>query len=362
MQKIFVTIILSVTVLLSGCSPSHQPTERGSDTHEKPVKAPPAAVVENPWKEGMFQKGVQIYLHADKAGDAFIRERIRQNLDYVVKLGANSVGVSFPIYTDGATPTRVYVGPATPGRGLLKNAILEAKKRQLRVLLRPILDESNIVSEEPLAWRGSIRPENNARWFQSYGALLSTYAALAAQLEVEEFVAGTELVSLQSQKSEWRTLKTRIRAAGFDGKLSYAANWDSYADLSFEPGIDAYPKIHLSDRATVPQLTQALYQWLTQLPVTARGRLTIQEAGIAAQSGMYPKPYVWNSKAPVNETVQARWFQAMYQAAKKAQVNGLYYWALDVYQDPEQELINGTRPFSFVRKNTEAVIRSNFAD
>ncbi|WP_100486891.1 glycoside hydrolase family 113 [Sporolactobacillus pectinivorans] len=360
MWKIILIIVLSAILILSGCSLTNKSREKHRITGTKPLNVPSTAVVASPWKKNTFQKGIQIYLHVDGMADSLIRQRINQNLDYIVKLGANAVGISFPIYTDGVTPTHVYASQATPSQGQLTYALMEAKKRQLRVMLRPIIDETNIVKEQPIAWRGSIEPKNTEQWFQSYDELIEKYAKIAKRFKVDELVVGSELTSLQPQIMEWNTLKAKIWATGFRGTLSYATNWDNFPSMPFEPGIDAYPRVHLNDQATISQLTQALYDWLIQQPFAVRRKLTIQETGIAAQSGMYHKPFVWDSKAPVNASVQANWFQAIYKAAKEAHLCGIYYWTLDIRQDPEQELETGTGNFSFVRKSTEAVIRSNF--
>jgi hypothetical protein len=67
-----------------------------------------------------------------------------------------------------------------------------------------------------------------------------------------------------------------------------------------------------------------------------RKHLRIQEAGIPALSGIYVHPWLWGTVGgTVNLSVQANWFSAIYQAAKAAHVQRLY-WMLDSYANPAQ--------------------------
>jgi len=99
------------------------------------------------------QLGVQIFWH--DVNDAWsVQNNAGRLLDYTVSLGANSVGISFPIYTDGVRPTRVYTKDGTtPTPESLQALVKAAKARGLRVLIRPLLDEKNIATT-PGAWRG----------------------------------------------------------------------------------------------------------------------------------------------------------------------------------------------------------------
>ncbi|MFT8310440.1 MAG: hypothetical protein ABF629_04675 [Sporolactobacillus sp.] len=363
-QALFIILLIPI-LILSGCtarleSPtapaSARPVEKAQSQEMKPM------IVKLPWHKNEFQKGVQLYLHpsADQTHPDHQQELIERNLNYIVSLGANAIGISFPIYTDGATPTRVYRGTDTPSTHLLRFVILEAQKRKLRIMLRPIIDEKNIVAENRLAWRGSIIPKRSDQWFQSYQSLILDYAALAKHLSVDELVLGTELTSLQDQRHKWQTLIDTVKHSGYQGTVSYAVNWNNWSSMPFKTmGIDAYPAINLGDKATRPQLTKAISHWFSQWPVSIRKKLTVQEAGILAQSGMYPHPWQTAEKLPINESIQANWFAAMYDAAKIQQTNGIYYWMLDASHDPFQK--NEHRPAgSFVGREAEKTIKRNF--
>jgi hypothetical protein len=228
-------------------------------------------------------------------------------------------------------------------------------------MLRPEIDENNIAVAGNGAWRGTIRPANTAAWFASYDQLLVSYARLAQKYAVNELVAGTELFSLQTYTSQWERLKSEIRTVGYEGIISYAINWNNWSYVPFSSlGLDAYPSINLGDNATVAQLSALLEQWLDQRSHSVRTRLTIQEAGIPALSGMYVHPWLWGTVGgTANLSVQAHWFSAVCQAAEAAHVQGLYYWMLDSYANPAHPGPDETMS-SWLGRPAEQSIRSCF--
>jgi hypothetical protein len=345
------------TICLGACSALPTETQGSSGMVAKP---PPVLRVVSLWQPGQFQTGIQLYWHTSGATSQMEQDAARC-LNYIVSLGANSVGITFPIYTDGVEPTHVYAGDATPSMESLSIVLAAAKARGLRVMLRPEIDEMNIAAAGNGAWRGTIQPSNTATWFASYDQLLVGYGRLAQKYAVNELVAGTELFSLQTYTSRWEQLKSEIQAAGYEGIISYALNWNNWSYVPFSSlGLDAYPSINLGDNATVAQLSALLEQWLDKRPHSVRTRLTIQEAGIPALSGIYVHPWLWGTAGgTVNLSVQANWFSAVCRAAKAAHVQGLYYWMLDSYANPAQPGPDETMS-SWLGRPAEQSIRSCF--
>jgi hypothetical protein len=303
----------------------------------KPTPTPttPSVVkVAKPWTTGEFQNGIQLYWHYP-ASDTAVKAEADVMLDYIVSLGANSVAISFPIYTDGIRPTYVYSGSDTPSPEQLSIVIAEARARDLRVTVRPIINEANIVAQDPNGWRGSIEPRNIANWFVSYENFLLPYADISNQFGAQEFVAGTELQSLRGYSAQWTQVISTL-GTKFFRTISYASNWNEGVNPAFTTlGVDAYPSINLSDSATTEQLRAALDGWMQQNPSSVRDRLTLQEVGIPARSGVYLHPWYWDvGTGALNQTIQANWFTAMCEAAHDSNVNGIYFWAVDTNVDP----------------------------
>lgn len=375
MRRLLITLagVVLCALSLSNCaasSPPHDPTPSSTSPKTSPptpsqaptTASPQIKQVASPWQPGMFQNGVQLYWHTT-GPDESVQQAADRALDYIVGLGANSVGITFPVYTDGPTPSKVYAGGETPTPAQLELVIKAAKQRHLRIMLRPIIDEANIMMT-PNAWRGNLTPANIDAWFASYQTLLLKYVDVAVRNQVDEFVAGTELFSLQNHTDKWRSVSDTLRHASFTGAISYSVNWDSSNNdsLPFDAiGLDAYPAIQLGDDASVEQLTAALTDWIDQQPASIRSKLTIQEAGIPAISGMYPHPWFWGSNESQNLTVQAHWFTAVYQAAKAAQTTGVYYWMVDSNVDPSKADATSDPSGSFIKRPAEESIKNNFS-
>jgi len=340
MRRWFICLLCSIGVssgltsvaFAAPAAPASPITTLGSASQVTPLLVVPSA---QRWQPGRFQKGVQLYWHTNSPSAAVTLAASR-TLDYIVSLHANAVGISFPIYTDGPTPSHVYAGLETPSPAVLSVVVAAARARGLRVSLRPLIDEANIKSVSPLAWRGTLQPQDVPAWFASYDQLLGSYASAAARSGTAELVVGAELSSLQQYTTQWQGVQAAVRQAGFKGPVSYAYNWAYWSAMPFQSlGMDAYPNINLGDGATVAQLKAALVAWFKKRPLSVRKRLVVQEAGIPAQSGMYRHPWMFGSTdVPLNLPVQVHWFTAMCQAAHAAQMPGLYYWSIDSNTDP----------------------------
>ncbi|MEY9930243.1 hypothetical protein ABH926_004888 [Catenulispora sp. GP43] len=324
----------------SGCG---QGSGSGAQTKAPATKAPEA------------QLGVDVYWHTptDPSGAP---SAVAPILNYVIGLHANSVALAFPIFTDGARPTRVYTDPAsTPDPATLGALVAAAKARGLRVTVRPLIDETNI-SVTPNQWRGSIAPVDTGAWFASYRSVLDPYLDAAQSVHADEFVLGAELNSL-IHAPQWQDVYTDA-AARFHGELSYADNWDTWVAGVAPPaipviGVDAYPPVDLPDSATVDQLTAAWTAWLQHRSAATLAETVIQEVGIPAQPGTYKTPYVSGvSGAPIDPTIQRNWFAAACQSARSLGMPGLYYWSVDS-TDP----LNGhsDSPGSFVGRGDSAI-------
>jgi hypothetical protein len=356
---------LLVIMAASGCSPSSSdkttpsPTHRSGSSATSPSTTGGPPMVKNSWQPGEFQQGIQVYWHTGGT-ESQIQTAADRVLDFVVGLGANSVGLTFPVYTDGAYPTRVYAGTDTPSTANLKLVIRAAEARGLRVELRPTIDEKNIAMT-PNAWRGSLQPPDPAAWFASYGHFLGRYARLAQRYQVEEFIIGTELSSLQPQTSQWRRLKAAVHRTGFAGVVSYNFNWSGVSRMPFRQlGIDAYPSLAVADSAAVAVLSRHLKRWFRHLPLYGSNPLVAQEAGIAAVRGMYAHPWLLgNSSDQLDQSVQARWFTAMCNATHAAGLGGLYYWMLDSNVDPRHP--GAQSPTGWLGRTAETSIRRCFS-
>ena len=319
-------------------SSSSSTAETATSTPSATVPAVPVVKVSAAAQAEAAQLGVQVYWHTTGSA-ADVRAAADKVLDYVVSLGANSVGLTFPFYTNGVHPTQVYgLASSTPDPATLAVVIGEAQARGLRVMVRPVLDEANITDSKG-DWRGTIQPSSVTSWFASYRDFLQPYLQLAQQKHVAYFVVGTELESLATQKTQWTALDTAA-AKIYSGELDYSQNWDNWSNgvsstQASHIGMDAYPVLHQGDSASVSQLTTAWEHWLRNRSTTVLKQTVLQEVGITAVSGAYSAPAHWSkAEDTIDVPIQAKWFTAACQSARALGLPGIYFWNVDSNANP----------------------------
>ncbi|BCY15626.1 hypothetical protein L3i22_107140 [Actinoplanes sp. L3-i22] len=316
------------------------PLDDGADdVAVTPAPGTPLKKVSEAAQSTKVELGVQISWH-DVKDPKLVRSNAARLLNYVVGLGANSVGITFPIYTDGYRPSKVYTQTGvTPTPTDLRVITTLAKERGLQVMIRPIIDETNISTVKD-AWRGSIKPPDPDAWFASYSKAMVPFLKAAQAGRADTFVLATELDSLVKYDKQWRTALIAANKV-YKGRLSYGDNWGSWqtgrpgVPLA-EPGLDAYPQLDLTDGASVPEISKAWAKWLQKRPKEL-SKTVIQEIGIASTPGAYEQPAVWaRENQTLQPQIQVNWFAGACAAAKELEMPGLYFWSLDVWAEPSK--------------------------
>lgn len=257
------------------------------------------------------------------------------------KLGANTIGIGFPIYTSSITSNTVYASSVcgnqsdqTPPASILGSIVKTDEAVGLKVLLRPLIDNTNLYEESPHDWRGILAPTNINAWMNSYLSTLRPYLQMAQQDKVSYFALQTELDSL-THDSNWKAAVSLCKLL-YKGTLVWDYSWQSAESKVTLSGtsfaIDAYPKLtQLTPTSTVTQITKAWTALLRtkgyHLPSVSA--TTIDEIGIAAQDGAYANPSDTAfplTTHPFNQKIQANWFSAACSFVKKNHLKGLFYW------------------------------------
>lgn len=92
------------------------------------------------------------------------------------------------------------------------------------------------------AWSADIDFDSEKKWTTweaDYRAYLLHTARLAAEIDADLLIVGTELANpVRERPAFWRSLIAEIRSI-YDGTLTYGANWhDDYLDVSFWDALD----------------------------------------------------------------------------------------------------------------------------
>jgi hypothetical protein len=300
-----------------------------------------AAATSRPAKSApVYQFGIDTYVTFNCQSAATMDQWATTEALAYKALGANSIGIGFPLYMSSPTSNSVYAssicdqtGAQSPTPAILSGIIEAVQGVGLHVLLRPMIDQDNLVKYYA-TWRGKIEPTNVNAWFASYLATLRPYLFVAQQDGVASFALATELDSLMNA-TQWPaaiSLSHRI----YQGKLVWDTSWSTTQDKVTYKGasfaVDAYPTLTGTTVHTTPAQLTTLWSKLLakkkyKIPNVAR--TAIDEIGILAQDGAYAAPNAWvlpQATYPFNQKIQANWFTAACSFVKQHHMVGLYYW------------------------------------
>jgi hypothetical protein len=248
------------------------------------------------------------------------------DISYIKSLHANAVSVSFPFFVSGPKSNTVHGTSATPSPAELATLAQAAENAGLYFSIRPLLDETSL--RKGHTSRTAWLPTHLGQFFGSYERFLKPYAQMAQAQKIPEIITGVEFDRFNSSPY-WGKLASYLRRY-YHGTLAYSNNWEIKVRKLVNSAkvvqlLDAYPIMHLTDSATVAQVTRSWDKYLAGYP---RG-IVLSEVGIAAQSKAYGVPYnvVPNGK-PLVPAIQVHWFDAVCNAVASEHDGGVYYWAV----------------------------------
>jgi hypothetical protein len=351
---------MAVLLLVASMTPAVSDGDPSAGTPAGPRPA-------QPWQPGRPQLGVQVYW-VDVPTDTpeVLRRKAQRVLDHIVGLESNSVSISFPFYTRTITSSAVVTDHRTPSPERLAAVVDEAQRSGLRVTIRPLLDEQNLMDIDSRNWRGLLDPADRDAWFVSYREFLTPYLRVAQQQRVQTVVLGAELNMLQSDR-RWAELVEYARGI-YGGELGYAANWDAYTSAAVSipvdtVGIDAYPRLGLPPTASAAEMELAWRNWLRQAVPAGQAAVPLYELGAAAEARTLDNPAVpHRTGARLDEGVQNRWLGAACAAARDHGLAGVYLWKIELDVDPAlADPVNDLHD-SWLGRAAETTMRQCFAE
>jgi hypothetical protein len=293
-----------------------------------------------------FQAGVMVVIYGN---DPYFEFKARQELNRLAALGANSVGLVFPIYQNNAESVDVHADPIkTPSAERITQFVRDAHQRGFTVLLRPLLDEHSLALDGQ--WRGTIQPKSVDAWFQAYQDLILGYAQLAQRENVEALGVGSELNSLEVHGEQWLRIISLVRKV-YSGLLTYSSTSRNGYPAAFVSaldflGVDAYYPMGVPAGASVNDLEQAWRPWtaeLEQIRASSGKPIAITELGTPSRSGSYLTPWTLKPGAPLDLETQRRYYQASCSALRGL-VPGLYWWYTTLDASPSPLKDSGYNP------------------
>ena len=215
----------------------------------------------------------------------------------------------------------------------LRQAIRDAHNLGLDVMLLPIL---RLEHRDTGEWRGRLEPADRAAWWVSYRTFVDHYLQIAIDEGVEIYSIGSELGSMQPDEAEWRSLIEDARA-GYDGQLTYSANWDRYDRVPFWDALDlmgstAYFELseQEGENPDVPALVDAWTPFaddLCRVSNEVQRPLVLTEIGYVSQAGAAWHPWDYTQAGDVDLGAQYDLYHAALLAWREQDcLGGIFFW------------------------------------
>lgn len=223
------------------------------------------------------------------------------------------------------------------------------------------------------AWTGDIMFEQASDleiWKKTYRKYILGFAKMADSLDVDIFCIGNEFKQLVFKHPDyWYDLIDQVKVV-YDGKITYAANWDAYQKVAFWDaldyiGINAY--FPLSEKHNVSK-KDLIASWKPierkiNHTATAFGKpVLFTEYGYLSVDGTTHNTWELEKKMhdlPINEAAQAQAFDALYSVFwEKDYWEGGFIWKW--YPNKRHRLEYQKRDYSPQGKITEKTIQQWF--
>ena len=236
------------------------------------------------------------------------------------------------------------------------------------VILKPHLWVGGYDEEQDRSEIGFDTEADWARWEADYRRFLMLYARLAAEVNADVLVLGTELTRAATERPNfWRTLASEVRTV-YDGQLTYAANWHkAYKRVQFWSaldyvGVQAY--FPLTDTES-PSLSALRDGWrrhqaaLAEVHERAGRPILLTEVGYRSAVGAAAAPWMWPERdetAVPDSALQARCYRAFLSTVGRAPwLKGSIIWK---WHPPSE--VDGPTAFTPQGKLAETVLRRWF--
>lgn len=246
-----------------------------------------------------------------------------------------------------------------------RNYVSELHKAGIEVMVKPQIWIRNG------EFTGYLKMETEAEWEaleESYRNFIIDYAKLAEEEEATIFCIGTELEQFVTNRPDfWTQLIIDIRKV-YNGKLTYAANWDEYKKTPFWSqldyiGIDAYFPVCEDQTPSVECATAGWQRWKEDMSAFAKAenhKVIFTEFGYRSVDYTGKEPWKADrSMTTVNLEGQAQAMQALFDTVWDEEwMAGGFIWKWFIKHDE----VGGPENNQFTPQNkpAEAVIRQHY--
>lgn len=276
---------------------------------------------------------------------------VREQIDRIAEVGFDWLCLVVTVFQETFASTRQYRDFAfTPGDDEILSLIAHARRRGLKVQLRPMLEcldgtqrihinfprEREIIPGRPIThW---------ARWFESFIARTRHYARIAEATGCEAYGLDSELDYTVDRQEQWLEVVATARAA-FSGHLTTSHTWrvDFLSELKSRPdhwfrsldslGCSFYAPLADGPGASVAAMRERARPELEKCREIAAllGKpFYFGEIGCCSTQGAAAKPWGWDNPGGYDGEEQARYAEAVLELfAPEPWWGGFYWWKWD---------------------------------
>jgi len=263
--------------------------------------------------------------------------------------GINTVDLYVTEYQASPYANSIYDSTFTPSPARVKAVINLAHSYGMAVELMPV-----VWNKGAYAARTDYVPGNVNEWFNSYRAMITKWAKVAAATNTEIFCVGTEYSRLQPRTTQWRRVISAVRAVDPTSQLTYmmaigakqAVHYWGRLDMI---GVSPYYSLSSAAVPTVAQLDRAWNHYLPplrRLSRTYHRPVLFDELGYQSQVQAAMTPWQTRTESP-SEQAQANAYQAAINVTHgKSWLRGLIFFTwgppvvgpVDTGYEPEGKL------------------------
>lgn len=244
----------------------------------------------------------------------------------------------------------------------------------IEAAIRHLHDQGIAVMVKPQLWighgafSGELSMPDDSSWAQferEYRGYIMSYAELAGREGAELLCIGTEMKQFVRERPDfWRQLIAEIREK-YSGRLTYAENWDAYAQVPFWKeldyiGIDAYFPIASGRHPRSGQLVagwKMLCRDLNAFSDTIRRKILFTEYGYRSIPNCAEAPWEYGKSEVISERAQLAALKALYETIWEAPCfAGGFLWKW--YPDHVNAGGPGDDSYTVQNKKAEHLVRS----
>ncbi len=273
----------------------------------------------------------------------------------------------------------------------VKQSILEAKSRGLKVVVKPH------VETEDRQWRATLAPSDPKAWFDSYKAMMVEYAKVAQQAGAEMICVGTEMISMtdptkvcsdgKTYTQKWGEIIDAVRAV-YSGKVTYAATYDEVVKVGFWDkvdyiGVDAYIPSSTVNDPTVDQIVDAWVKphfnpWIRDTLYGGKSvvdyykslseqygkKVIFTEVGYRSKDGANKDPGLFGGDGAVDLQEQVDCYTALFKVMENyggRWLAGSFLWSYYSFANPMEESNVSWADYTTQHKPANATITEHYS-